>query len=94
MKDKLLDKTYQGRKQYASVYNQSDFNEFIASIAAPEEWAKWKITIEGELVTTLDAYTTGLQKLAKGKSVIMVDQVNKIIYYLSKELYELNLDKK
>jgi hypothetical protein len=91
MEDGLIDDTFQGRKIYKSP--DKDFSEFIDSIPM-DEWSQWKITVEGDLITTLEEYIGGLNALAKkGKNVIMLDQKNKIIQHLSLELYQLNLDK-
>jgi len=83
--------TFQGRKQFASKYKQVDFEEFIKSISAPEEWIQWKMFVEGELVTTKNQLDEAVKVLKPG-NVFMVDQVNKHMHYMNRATYDCNID--
>jgi hypothetical protein len=86
------DRTFQGRKQFASKFRQVDFREFISSISDPEEWAQWKTFVEGELVTDNDHFDRAMKALKQPHTIFMVDQVNKIMHYMNRETYDHNLD--
>ena len=92
MKDGLLKDTYQGRKLFKS--EEEYFSSFISSIPQ-HEWSKWKVTVEEELVTTVDEYVIALEKLSlEGKTFIIIDKKNKLVQHMSEEVYKLNLDKR
>jgi len=88
-----IEPTYQGRKQFVGNFNQEAFMVFLQSISGPDEWPQWSIFVEGDLMKESEQLLRSMSKL-QGKSVIMIDQVNKNIHFISKEIWKLNCDKK
>lgn len=92
MKQKKLDQTFQGRDLYAADFDQDSHESFINRIS--NEWDEWKIFIEGEWVKTPMEMMQATNKHLDGeKTVLMIDEKEKTINFMTKSTYELNLDK-
>jgi len=89
-----LDEFFNGKDKFIKEFHIDDFKNFIDCL--PEEgYNEWTVIIEGVLIndeTDPDHFDREINKLCPHNTMFILDRKEKIMNFMSCQLYELNED--